>query len=342
MKAPLAVRLAAILVTPLLASTSGCGCGFDCNNGNNNNDSPALLSLGLSDSLPEDLKQVVIEVDSITLQRSGAADVVIEQFTIDDPNGPASDTFQVDLLDYQGRNQLIVISDLELDSDTYSGISIAIVDEDINNSFVQEADDSIKILSATGSAISAPGMTLDSGTQQFTVEFGLAQSLQYRSGDDSYLLTNNGVRTEDNAVAASLSGRVDRDLFDSVSPCDEKTDPESGNRVYLYQGQGLTDGQLGDVFNSGSSAEVPDNTIAPFAVASMAEDALTGIWQYAFGFLPADDYTLAFSCDTADDDSTDFDDLTIALPTGQVYEISLGEAETAVCDLTTDANCSAQ
>ena len=341
MKTPIAVRLAAVLVTALLASTSGCGCGFDCNNGNNN-DRPAVLSLGLSDSLPEDLKQVVIEVDSITLQRSGATDVIIDQFAIEDPNGPASDTFQVDLLEYQGRNQLVVISDLELDSDTYSGISIEILDGDINRSFVQEADDSVKVLSVANSAISAPGMTLDAGTQQFTVEFGLAQSLQYRSSDDSYLLTNHGVRTEDNAVAASLSGRVERTLFDSVSPCDEKTDPESGNRIYLYQGQGLADRQLGDVFNNDSSTEVPDNTVTPFAVASMAEDALTGIWQYAFGFLPADDYTLAFSCDTAGDDSTDFDDLTIALPGEQVYEITLGEAQVAVCDLTTDANCSAQ
>ena len=49
------------LLTLLLATLPGCGCGFDCNNGNSNN-RPALLTLGISDSLPEELKQVVIEV----------------------------------------------------------------------------------------------------------------------------------------------------------------------------------------------------------------------------------------------------------------------------------------
>lgn len=331
--------MAGLLLLPLFISVSGCGCGFDCNNGNNPDEDPAELSLGFSDSLPEELKQVVIEVDSITFRRTGDDDIVIEQFNIDDPNAPAQDTFQIDLLEYQGRNQLVVISGLELDTGSYSEISIAILGDDINRSYVQEADDSLKPITTSLSGLAAPGMTLDSGEQHFTLEFGLAQSLQYQSTSDQYLLASDGVRTEDNAQAATLSGRVERSLFDSATPCDEKTDPESGNRVYIYQGQGLAQEQLADVFTSSSSTAVPEDAIAPFAVASMAEDSLTGIWQYAFGFLPPGDYTMAFSCDTEADDAVEFDQLAIPLPAEQLYEITLGEAEVAVCDLTESASC---
>lgn len=326
------------LLTLLLATLPGCGCGFDCNNGNNNN-RPALLTLGISDSLPEELKQVVIEVDSITLVRNGAENIVIDQFTIDELNLIDADTFQVDLLDYRGRNQLRAITDLQLDATTYSRIEVDILGSDVNRSYVQEADDSLKPIVVGASGLSVPGMTLASGEQAFTVEFGLAQALQWRASSDDYLLSSVGIRTEDNSVAASLSGRVATDLFDRVSPCDEKSDPESGNRVYIYQGRGLEVEQLSDVFNDRSSATIPDQAVAPFAVAALLEDSLTGTWRYAFGFLPPGNYTMAFSCATAGDDSVEFDALEIPLPENQVYELNLTEAQQAACDLSASADC---
>ena len=81
MQKALKILGATLLLSIITASIGGCGCGFDCNNGDNN-DEPAKLSLGFSDSAPEDLKQVVIEVDSITFRRSGAQDVVVDSFTI--------------------------------------------------------------------------------------------------------------------------------------------------------------------------------------------------------------------------------------------------------------------
>ncbi|MCB1732310.1 MAG: hypothetical protein KDI21_17720, partial [Halieaceae bacterium] len=65
------------VLTLLLSATGGCSCGFDCNNDRDNN--PAMLTLGFSDQDLEQLKQVVIEVDRITLQRNGIEDVVIER-----------------------------------------------------------------------------------------------------------------------------------------------------------------------------------------------------------------------------------------------------------------------
>ena len=336
MRKSVKILLAALLLAPLVLPLSGCGCGFDCNNGNDNdNNGPAVLTLGLSDSVPEDLKQVVIEVDSITFRRSGAEDVVVDSFTIDDE---VLTTFQVDLLKYRGLHQLIVIENLELNPGLYNELLITILSGDINLSFVQEADDSLKEITVPTAGLSVPGMDLSSGKAVFTVEFNLAQALQFQESADKYLLATDGVRVENNETAASLSGQVDSSLFDSVSPCDEKTNPDRGNRIYLYQGVGLSD-RLSDVFTSNSGTDVPADVLAPFAVASLLENTFTGGWEYAFGYLPAGDYTMAFACDTGDDDAVDFDDLVVALPTDQVYEITLSEAERAVCNLGEGASC---
>lgn len=328
--------LASLLLTPLALSLPGCGCGFDCNSGNNN-DEPTSLTLGFSDSLPEDLKEVVIEVDAITLQRSGAADVVIDTFTIDGLNLEDVDSFQVDLLQYRGVAQLVVLEDLELDSGTYSAIAITILDGDINNSYVREDDDSLEQINVSGNLL-LPGMQLSSGEQEFTVEFGLAQSLRIQTSG-TYLLGNDGIRVENTVTSAKLSGQVDTDLFDTVSPCDEKSDPEKGNRLYLYEGQGLSTANLADVFTSSSGNSVPDDAIAPFAVASLTQNSSTGNWDYAFGYLPAGDYSMVFACNTEDDDAVDFDDLVIPQPEDQVYEITLSEQENASCNVSDAASC---
>ncbi len=136
-------------------------------------------------------------------------------------------------------------------------------------------------------------------------------------------MSAEGIRLENNATAASLSGRVDSSLFDSVSPCSEKSDPGRGNRIYLYEGSPQSGKRLGDVFTSGSANTIPGNVLAPFAVASLVRNSLTANWEYVFGFLPAGDYTMAFACNTAADDSVNYDGLVVPQPTGQVYPVTL-------------------
>ena len=58
-----------------------------------------------------------------------------------------------------------------------------------------------------------------------------------------------------------------------------------------------------------------------------------------FGYLPAGAYTLAFSCDAAEDDPVDFDDISVPLPDDQTYEIELEAGESAICDLAASASC---
>lgn len=336
MKIAIRIVLPALATLAILLSLGGCSCGFDCNN-DDDDDNPALLTLGFSDSLPEDLKQVVIEVDTITLRRTGVENVVIDTFTIPDLGLVNATTFQVDLLDYQGTNQLEVITDLELVTGSYNEVSITLLTGGVNESFVQEDDDSLKAIGVTSGVLGLPGIQLSSGNQPFTVEFGLAQALQYEASSETYLLTTNGVRIEDNLTAATLSGTVDSALFNTVSPCSEKDDPEKGNRVYLYKGTNLLEENLADVFTIDSKTTIPDNAIAPFAVASMEFNTFRSSWEYAFGFIPEDSYTIAFACNTEADEAVEYNGLVIPLPISQKYEITLSEAQSGTCNLSEDA-----
>lgn len=330
MRKTLTLLLGTTLVALLPTLLTGCGCGFDCNSNNDNDGgSSASLTLGFSDSLPEDLKQVVIEVDAITFRRSGE-DIGINDFTID---GTEVGSFKIDLLQYRGTRQLEVITNKQMPTGTYSAVVIAINDDSLENSFVQKADDTLERLDAPDGGLVLDSIRLGSGPQDFTVEFGLAQALQL-TGTSDYSLTANGVRIENNATAAVLSGQIDSDLFDEVSPCDQ-SDPETGNRLYLYRGTYTSADLLGDVFTTGSTTP-PGDAIAPFAVASMEEN-LAGDWDYSFGYVPAGDYTLAFSCDTADDDSVEYDQLVIPLPDNEIYQIQLSESKTARCNLPGDS-----
>ncbi len=330
--------MALVLLAVAQAALQGCGCGFDCS-GSGSRNSPAVLTLGFSDEAVEALKQVVIEVDSVTFRRTGAEDVVVDRFTIPALGVTDADTFQVDLLQYQGLNQLRVIQDLELATGDYSGLLLGILGDDVNRSFVQQSDDTVKPIRVSGNSLSLPGPALASKDQRFTVVFSLAQALDYRADTDDYLLSTTGMRVMDNALSASISGRVSRDLFDTVAPCDTKTDPEAGNRVYLYRDSGQAATALADVFTEASVATPPAAATAPYTVASMAEDTLTGSWQYAAGFLAAGNYLMAFSCAAADDSPVDYDGITIPLPDGQLYRFELVEGEAGVCDLAVGATC---
>ena len=338
MKQLLVKTLLLALLIPTLLSISGCPCGFDCSS--DTDIAPGVLSLGISDASVEELKQIVIEIDRITLRRTGTVDIAIDRFTIDALDLTDVDSFQVDLLSYRGRNQLLIIDELELTRGTYNEVLLEVKDEDINFSFVEESDGSLSILNVANGGLSLPGLEISSGSQQYTIEIGLAQALEYDQDSETYLLTDNGVRLENNATAASLSGRVDSSLFDTATGCDSKPDPLAGNRIYIYSGTTLADNALADVFRSGGETTVPDNAQAPYAVAALIENVLTAGWDYAFGYLPAGDYTLAFACNAAADDPINYDGIVVPQPLDQRYEINLSEAEQAVCDLSDGASCS--
>ena len=333
-----ALILSALLTIALTGSLQGCGCGFDCSS-DDDETLTGTLTLGFSDAPLDDATEVVLVVDAITLQGNNIADVVIETFTIDELGLQEAETFRIDLLSFPGLQQLLVLSNLELTTGNYSAIVLELLDGDVNQSYVMDLQGQ-KVLNAPASQLTVPGLSISAGSQAYTVEFALGQSLLYAVSADNYELTNEGIQVIDNDVATTIDGTVDPGLFNLEEPCLSKTNPQQGNRVYLYSGTGHTAANLTDVYTSASATTVPDGAIAPFKTTRVLENSTFGRWEYIFAFVPAGDYTLVFSCHAEDDDPVDYDGIILPFPTDQIYELTVSAGTASTCNLATGASCS--
>ena len=330
------------LIATFLSACGGSGGGSNFIGVGGGTDRTGIVSIGISDAPVDDAEEVILEIDKITFKKSGNDDVVVDRFTFTSRtlNIVDEDSFQIDLLDYQSGNQAIIINDLELPAGRYTNIVLTILDEDVNRSYVQESvGGQRKAINVIPDELQLGSFTVDAdGDQLFTIDVNLRQALTYRTGTtDTYILKPRGIRVQDNADDRSISGSVDPSLFNTDAPCSNKANPNIGNVVYLYEGHDLGTNNLADVFDPAESDNaVPANAIEPFAAAAVVANGL-GQWVYSFSFLPAGDYTLAFSCDAADDDPEDYNGstITVPFPDSQVIELTTGTSS-AVCNLPID------
>ena len=86
-----------------------------CSDGGGGGGETAPVSFGISDAPIEGLESVVITIDRITLNRPGNDDVVLDRFTNEELGIFDEDTITVDLLDYRGEDNLLIVGPVELD-----------------------------------------------------------------------------------------------------------------------------------------------------------------------------------------------------------------------------------
>ncbi len=328
--------LVALPLLGLLPLLAGCGsCGFDCSDDNDQDAQAASLTLGFSDAPLEELKKVVIEVTAIEFRRDGVDPLVVETFDLS--SAPDMGRFKIDLLQFPGTLSQTILTGLTVPADFYDEIFVAINGDDASLSYVLDGEDMARILRVNDGGLSLPGRQIDADNQDITVEFGLARALKFNANDDSYTLEEDGIRLVDDTLAPSLAGTVDPDLFDAVDECEgQDGDDTRWNRVYLYEGTGLDQSALADVFDPG--AEGSAGRIAPYAAAPLV---LGGNgWQFFFGYLPSnpDGYTLAFSCNAKEDNARTIEDITVPLPAAQIIEVSLDTQDNVTCEFELDQN----
>lgn len=293
----------------------------------------ATVSFGIADAPVDDAKAVVITIDKVILRRDGAADVVVDRFTIPSLNLSDVDTFQIDLLDYRNGKRLLVVDGLTVPAGSYSQLILHVIDGDISRSYVEEIGGAVKEIKQPSGDLKLGGFTVNqAGVYAFTLDFDLRKAMTYNPGPARYILKPRGVRLVDNALAASLSGSVGDALFNTDPACAGKLDPLVGNVVYLYQGHGLAPSSLVDMYDPDIDTSAPAGSVNPYAATNVYQ-VQDGTWHYSFGFVPAGSYTLAFSCNAAGDTAENYDGITIPLPAGQAAEISLGEGQAKTCNL---------
>ena len=319
-----------LFTVPVIALFVGCGGDSD------SNESAAAsvpVRIGLSDAAIGELDSVTITVDSITFNRAGEEDIVVDTFTSSDLDLEDADTFTLDLLEVQGNDNRIVIDSVLLPVGDYQNLRMVIVDEDINFSYVDETESGDrKLLKTPSDELKLGGFTVeDSSTQTFIVEFDLAQAMTYNPGSSElegrYILKPRGVRVVGLAQAASLSGTVDVTALNGEEPCLSKETLSEGNAAYLYAGHGLDLSLLVDAFDPDVAEDIPEGALNPYSFASLNVDG-----EYAFSFLEAGDYTLTFTCEATSDDPDIIDGFVIPSPANQWVELTVGEGGNPTCD----------
>jgi hypothetical protein len=331
-------KLSVLLCTSALLVACGGGGG----GGGGSASATGKVSFGVTDAPVDDAAAVVITIDKVILRRDGAADVVVDRFTVPSLNVSNAETIQLDLLDYRNGNRLLVVNDLLVPAGSYGQLILQVVDNDVNASYVEELSTGLrKPIKQPSGDLKLGGFTVNQdGVYVYTLDFDLRKALTYNpgnngNGQDRYILKPRGVRLIDQALAAALTGTVDDALFDAGgTACAGKTVPTSGNAVYLYQGHTLAPASLVDIYDPDIAQTLtpPSGAVNPYA-ATQVYQATDGRWYYNFGFLPAGNYTLAFSCAALGDDADYYNGISIPLPADQKVELTLSAGATRTCNL---------
>lgn len=313
---------------PLAALLFGLLFGLQACDGSGGNNATAPVSFGVSDAPVEGLVSVVITIDRIILNRPGSDDVVIDRFTSEELGVFDEDTITIDLLDYRGEDNVLIVGPVDLNVADYQNLRLEIIEDDITKSYVVELGGDILPIKVPSGELKLGGFEVeDSGAQTFILEFALRKAMTYNPGPDRYILKPRGVRIVEVARGTTIEGFIDPGLFDGTPPCDVKADPFDGNVVYVYQGIGLDPADFADDFDPALDPTAAASYLEPFASEMVVDDG-----SYVFGYLPAGDYTLAFSCE-AIDDNPEFDDgIVIPSPTDEFFEVSTSPGERWACD----------
>jgi hypothetical protein len=182
----------------------------------------------------------------------------------------------IDLLDLRDGDPLRLFTNEELPTGSYTGVRL-LFDPDQEQSRVTTSagDTRLRLAAGTFAAVSFTVEDEKESREEFTLMLDLRQSLSFDEANDRYTLTPvlRSVRTED---AARVEGNVSL-------VCPVGTVLQDEGAIYLFSGRNV---QADDL----DSAEAE-----PFATTGVI-DSGTAALRYALRFLPAGNYTLAFTC----------------------------------------------
>ena len=181
----------------------------------------------------------------------------------------------VDLLDLRDGDPMRLFTSESLPAGRYTGVRL-LFDADVASNAVTDGSGEVPLVLADGAYAAVDFSVEDqkSSSEKLSLVLDLRQSLSYEKAKDKYTLTPL-LRSASTDEAAQIEG------VDTVA-CPLGTAVIPGEAVYLFTGTGVSPDDL-----DGAKAE-------PFATTSVVRSATTAL-VYSLRFLPAGDYTLAFT-----------------------------------------------
>lgn len=285
-----------LAVIAVLATFALTGCGGD-------DDDWGTLSLGVTDAPVDDAARVVVEFTGVELRHQDGG---IETFTFATPR-------QIDLLALQGGGSELLLDGEQVPAGHYEWIRLAVnADQSGSTSFIEYDDGNVFPLFIPSG--NQAGLRLVSGfdvpaggAANFTIDFDLRRSIVRPPGLGPNHILRPALRLVDNSEIGSIAGRIDESLIFPASGAD------CSPAVYVYEGADV------------EPVEVTEDG-GPLVTALVALEEPTGEYRYRAAFIAAGVYTVAFTCEAADDEATSDDGIEFVGGTSNVTVVAGGEA----------------
>lgn len=277
-------------ITALAAAVAACGGG-----GSSDSDATGTASIGLTDAPVTDLTEVNLNITSVEVKPSEGQSITVQIETEDGENA-----LNINLLDFQGGKVAQLFEDQEFPAGQYDWIRLHLG----ANPYVKEAgenpDAEVDLFLPsgfqTGLKLQGGFIIPAGGSADFTIDFDVRKSIVNAgakgTGDSKYIL-KPAHRLIDNTDAGSIIGDVD---YVSINQDPDLAACDYEGSVYVYSGDVPAE-ELTDL-----NAENLETEEGPLLAVPVKDEDVDGIHSYKAAFLPAGKYTIAYSCQTDDNE----------------------------------------
>lgn len=259
---------------PALAALLLVSCGGGTRHG---------ISIAITDAPIDTASSVNISFAEIQL--SGGPDVTPSVFAI----SPAE---SIDLFQLQGGLTTPVLDTIQAQPGHYTTLSLTLLADEASGQSNITLPDGVHILyipQGTSAKINIPvDFDFASGGDLFlTVDFDLRKSIVQDPNNPTKYQLFPSMRVVEDQTAGSITGNVALSLVTCVEPA-----------VYVYQGT-LTKQQLSDVNIDPNTAN--PHLVQPYSTALVGLNSTSGLYNFTAAFLPAGEYTVAYTCSAPQD-----------------------------------------
>src|SRR5215469_1947283 len=309
----------------LIAAALGlAGCG---GRGGNSSTAPVmpLMRLSVADAPPADgAPHVVVQFTGVELTGNGGNPVTI---TFPTPK-------TIDLVTQSGTASAELF-DQPISPGSYGQVRLMVnADGNANDSYITLADGSMHGLiipsgDQTGLKLVSGFTVPSSGVVDYTVDFDLRKAITCPPGQSPACILKPALRLVDNTTVGNIQGQITSTLPNGCTP-----------GVYLYAGtvtrpEDMNSSALSTDANQPLASKVPVGTSTP-------------PYYYQFTFLAPGTYTVAFTCQAAEDNADQADPSVSLIPTAtttvtanatQTVDVTLGAIKGAVASSLVTSTC---
>jgi len=279
-------KLNTILLSSLISATLLTGC----NSGTSQSDESPTghLSVNITDAPIDGASNVIIKFTGLSIKpESGPA------IQIDFADGPK----QIDLLDLQGSLSQALLTNEEVNAGKYNWIRLDVVtDPNANNSGTPASLDYSYITidginqalyipsgNQTGLKLNTPFTIPEDGAIAVTIDFDLRKSILPPNNNKQAYKLKPSLRLVVNDQIGHINGSFVGGTALAVQDC-----TENSYAVYLYGGHDITPDDIDDID--------PNPVVTSLTTLNQANDQ-----AYELGFVPAGNYTIAYTCNAQAD-----------------------------------------